>query len=120
MEFLIDADPPGRSATILRRHGHEATDVRDIGLGSADDRTVAGHARTKHLCLLTGDCGFADVRTYPPRDYSGIIVLRVPRNATADTILDLIEMLLREAELLARLPGRLAIVEPGRVRVRGG
>ena len=120
MEFLIDADLSRRSATILRRHGHEATDVRDIGLGGADDRTVADHARSKHLCLITGDSGFADVRTYPPKDYSGIIVLRVPRNATAYTILDLIEMLLGRSELLARIPGRLAIVEPGGVRLREG
>jgi predicted nuclease of predicted toxin-antitoxin system len=32
MRFLIDADLPRSVAEVIRRHGHEAIDVRDIGL----------------------------------------------------------------------------------------
>ena len=38
--------------------------------------------------------------------------------ATADRILRLLESLLRQADLVGRLPGRLAIVEWGAVRLR--
>ena len=52
--------------------GHEAVDVRDIGLGAADDSVIASHARKNGLCLVTRDKDFGDIRNYPPADYSGI------------------------------------------------
>lgn len=118
MHFLIDADLPRASSEAVARHGHEATDVRDMGLGSAPDRDVAAYARANALCLLTGDLGFADIRNYPPDRYAGIVVLRLPKDATAKHILNLIEAMLCRPRLVERLSGRLAIVEPGRVRLR--
>jgi hypothetical protein len=70
------------------------------------------------MCLLTGDFGFADIRNYPPGRFGGLVVLEIPKNATADMILRLLESLLRQADLVERLPGRLAIVEWGAVRLR--
>jgi len=46
------------------------------------------------------------------------VVLEIPKNATADRILRLLESLLRQADIVERLPGRLAIVEWGNVRIR--
>jgi predicted nuclease of predicted toxin-antitoxin system len=118
MRFLFDADLPRRCAPLAQSRGHEALDVRDVGLASADDSQVAAYAKANRLCLITGDFGFADVRNYPPQQYSGLVVLCLPRNATADTILDLLDSLLAQGEVLRRLPGRLAIVEWGNVRLR--
>jgi predicted nuclease of predicted toxin-antitoxin system len=116
--FLVDADLPRSTKDLLQRYGHEATDVREIGLGTAKDFEIAAHAQGQRVCLLTGDFDFADVRNYPPEDYAGIVVLELPRNATASFILRLIEDFLQQNEVLAKLQGRLAIVEPGRVRLR--
>jgi hypothetical protein len=33
MRFLVDASLPRSAAPMLRRLGHEAVDVRDIGMG---------------------------------------------------------------------------------------
>lgn len=118
MRFLVDADLPRRTADVIRNKGHEAIDVRDVGLGSAPDPDIAAHARREGLCLLTGDLGFADVRNYPPEGYAGIAVLRLPRDATADVIAAIVEELLANSRVLERLPGRLAIVSPGSVRLR--
>jgi predicted nuclease of predicted toxin-antitoxin system len=41
MRFLIDADLPRSTAALLKQYDHEATDVRDIGLGGARDKKVA-------------------------------------------------------------------------------
>ncbi len=41
MHFLIDADLPRSTKDLLQRYGHDVTDVRDIGLGSADDPDIA-------------------------------------------------------------------------------
>jgi len=118
MRFLIDADLPRRTSELLKAYGHEALDVRDVGLGDAGDQEVAEYARLHGLCLLTGDFGFADIRNYPPDRFGGLVVLEIPKNATADMILRLLESLLRQADIVKRLPGRLAIVEWGNVRIR--
>jgi predicted nuclease of predicted toxin-antitoxin system len=120
MRFLIDADLPCRTAGLLNGYGHEPVDVRDVGLGGASDEEVAEYARSRQMCLLTGDFGFADIRNYPPDRFAGLVVLKVPRNATADRILKLLDSLLRQADLVERLPGRLAVVAWGNVRIRPG
>lgn len=75
MRFLIDADLPRSACDVVRRHGHEAVDVRDV-------------------------------------------VLNLPRNAAAAYINRLVDGFLQQETLLAQLPGKLAIVEAGRVRLR--
>lgn len=118
MHFLIDADLPRSTKELLHRYGHEAADVRDMGLGNASDRQIANFAQEHSLCLLTGDYDFSDIRAYPPSQYSGLVILKVPPNATAAVILSLLEGFLKQAQLAARLKGKLAIIEPGRVRIR--
>jgi predicted nuclease of predicted toxin-antitoxin system len=118
MQFLIDADLPRPTADLVRSFGHEATDVRDIGLGGAPDNRVAAHAQSQGLCLLTGDFDFADIRDYPPDEYPGLVVFVFPDDANRDIILNLIKAFFAEQTVLEKLPGRLAIAEPGRVRLR--
>ena len=118
LRFLIDADLPRSAKTLLEKFGHEAIDVRDISLRSAKDAVIARYAQDHQACLLTGDFGFADIRNYPPETYYGIVVLGLPRDATAAFILHLIEEILGQSEVLARLPRKLAIVEAGRIRLR--
>ncbi len=118
MQFLIDADLPRPTADLVREMGHDATDVRDIGLGAAPDGRIAAYAQSHGLCLLTGDFDFADIRHYPPEDYSGLVVFVLPDDANRDTILRLVRVFFMEKSVLERLPGRLAIAEPGRVRLR--
>ncbi len=78
MHFLIDASLPRSAARMVRHLGHDATDVRDIGMGSATDDLIAAHARSHQLTPVTRDFDFADIRNYPPADYSGIVVLQLP------------------------------------------
>ncbi len=103
---------------VIHRHGHEALDIRDTDLRGAADPAIAAYAQAERRCLISGDFGFADIRNYPPANYAGIVVLELPRHANATFILALVERLLQQRDVLERLPGRLAIVEPGRVRLR--
>ena len=118
MRFLIDADLPRSVKPLLEKHGHEAIDARYVGLGTAKDPAIARYAQDHCACLLTGDFGFADIRNYPPAAYNGIAVLELPRDASAAFILGLVEPFARQPEILARLCGRLAIIEAGRSRLR--
>lgn len=118
MRFLIDADLPRSTKDLLERYQHEGIDVRDIGLGTADDSEIARHAKEKGLSLLTGDFDFSDTRAYPPIQYCGIVVLTIPPDSTARAILSLIESFLKQEEIVAKISGSLVIVEWGRVRIR--
>jgi len=118
MRFLIDADLPRSTQDLLRRYGHEGIDCRDVGLGSASDARIARYAQDESLCVLTGDADFSDIRAYPPDHYHGLVILHVPPNATAAFILLLLEEFLRQQQVVGNVVGKLAIVEPGRVRLR--
>src|ERR1035437_1016427 len=118
MRFLVDADLPRQTAALIRASGHEAIDVRDVGMGQAPDEEIASYARDGKFCILTGDFGFADIRNYPPADYFGIAVLEIPRIAVSETIMRMLRRFLSLAEVLAVLHGRLAIVTVSSVRLR--
>ena len=118
MHLLIDASMPRSSGPLVRSRGHLATDVRDIGLGSAPDQDIAAFAQAQQLAILSRDFDFADVRNYPPDQYAGIVVIDLPSSATAPTVLHLVDAFLQHTQVLHDLPGRLAIVEPGRTRLR--
>ena len=118
MRFLVDGDLPRSINNLFRRYRHEVVDVRDIGLGGAKDRQIAEHARKNGLCLVTADFDFSNIHNYPPKEYAGLVVLKLPRNATGSFILNLMEGFLQQDDLVVQMPGKLAIVEPGRVRIR--
>jgi predicted nuclease of predicted toxin-antitoxin system len=118
MQFLVDEDLPRSTHAMLQKYDHSSKDVRDIGLRGAKDYQVAAYARSKGLCLLTGDLDFSNVQNYPPGEYAGIVVLRLPGTATASFILSLLESFLQQKDLVTKMPGKMAIVELGRVRIR--
>ncbi len=118
LHFLVDASLPRAIADVLRAAGHQATDVRDVGLGAADDGTIAEHARQAGMCLISRDGGFGDIRAYPPRDYSGIVIVDAPYRAGRQLLVDLVERLVRIPGLAEELPGRLAVADLVRVRIR--
>ncbi len=103
---------------MLQKYQHEGIDARDIGFRGADDSQIAAIAKEGGLCLLTGDFDFADIRNYPPKQYPGIVVFYIPSNVNVTYILSLLESFLQQEQILEQLPGKLAIVEPGRVRIR--
>ena len=118
MRFLVDANLPISTAARINACGHEDVDVRSVNMGAADDSVIAHHARQNGFCLLTRDKDFGDIRNYPPADYAGIVILDLPDETVASDVLKILELFLSRKEWLDRLQGRLAIVQPGRVRFR--
>ena len=118
MRFLVDASLPRSAAPRLQRLGHDAVDVRDLGMRSAPDDLIAAHAQRNQQALVTRDFDFADTRNYPPADYAGIVVLQLPDDATAAQVVTLLETFVRRHDWLERVSGRLAILEVWRIRFR--
>ncbi|MBP7049571.1 MAG: hypothetical protein KBE65_01005 [Phycisphaerae bacterium] len=70
----------------------------------------------RNRALITLDTDFADIRTYPPAEYPGLLVLRLVKQSTPE-VLRVIRRLL-EVLKTADCRGQLWIVEPERIRVR--
>lgn len=120
MRWLVDAAMPRPTAEILRGFGHDVEDVRDVGLADADDSIIAHQAIERQRCLLTRDLDFADPIRYPPEQFQGIVVVRLPESVTRQFVLSVVARFAAENEILALLPGRLCILEVDRIRLRPG
>ena len=116
MRFKIDENLPAEVAELLREEGHEANTVLEQGLGGRGDPDIASACQREHLVLITLDTDFSDIRSYPPENFAGLIVLRL-RQQDKTHVLELISRLIPmfSAEPLT---GRLWIVEEERVRIR--
>lgn len=118
MRFKIDENLPLEVADILSHSGYEAVTASQQGLSRRSDAALMDVCTREKRALVTLDMDFSDIRTYPPEEFQGIIVLR----ATDHSKWSLIELVQQTVALLEResLVGRLWIVEPGRIRIRGG
>ena len=117
MRFKVDENLPTEAAEALRAAGHDAPTVLDQGAGGMPDFDLAALVKREERALLTFDQGFGDIRSHPPREYSGLVVLRLKRQDKAH----LLSVLPRLIEALASQPllGRVWIVEESRIRIRG-
>jgi predicted nuclease of predicted toxin-antitoxin system len=118
MRFLVDANLPRSTVALLVRLGYTAEHVRDLGLWDAPDAKLAARARATGACLITRDLDFADIRAYPPAEYPGLIVLRLPDDAVVDTILKTLARFLGQQRMVDGIPARLVILEVDRARFR--
>jgi len=117
MRFLLDADMSRSSAAVLRNLGHDVSDVRDIGLGSASDDEIFERAQAEQRIIVTADLDFADVRVYPPGTHAGIIVFRLPDHFKTAEINRVLEMAVPQLEQ-ADVNRTLVIIEAGTIRIR--
>jgi predicted nuclease of predicted toxin-antitoxin system len=118
MRFFLDANMPRLAVGALTRLGHQVEFARDIGMANDSDEAISEHARTTESALVTRDLDFADVRNYPPERYFGVVVIRLPDDATAADIASVLERFATNDNFTARLPGKLAVLEQSRVRFR--
>ncbi len=118
MRFKIDENLPPEVADLLRQHGHDALTVWDQGLRGKPDSELAGVLRLERRSFVTLDLGFADIRSYPPNEYSGLIVLRLSKQDRTHVLRTLPHVV----SLFASEPveGRLWIVDEESVRIRAG
>lgn len=116
MKFKTDENLPEEAAELLRSAGYDASTILEQSMGGELDPEVASVCRREQRILVTLDLGFADIRTYPPEEYHGLIVLRLRQQDKAHVV-GVIEQLLPMLET-EQLANRLWIVEEDRIRIR--
>lgn len=120
MKFFIDEDLPESLLDTFQNFGYEAVHVRGVELRGKKDKEIASYAQKEGLVIVTGDYDFSDVRNYPPSSFAGIVVIQLPRDATASVIRKQFNWLLNEIKDIQRITQKLVILEPGRIRIRNG
>lgn len=116
MRFKLDENLPVDLAEVFREAGHDAVTVLDQHLVGARDSDLASVCRDEGRGIVTFDTDFADIRTYPPGAYPGLVVFRLESQAR-DHVLSTARRLLKVLSGAA-LDGQLWIVEESRIRVR--
>jgi predicted nuclease of predicted toxin-antitoxin system len=116
MRFKIDENLPGELVADLRQSGHEADTISDQGMSGAADAAILSRVQIEQRVFLTLDKGIADIREYPPQQYSGIILFRPPTAGRSET-LDFVRQHL-PALLQANLCGHLFVVSAAGIRTR--
>ena len=117
MKFKVDENLPLEIADLLKSANHDAVTVTDQGMTSADDDTVIDICLKEERVLVTLDLDFADILVYPPKQYAGIMVIRVgvqEKYHIIDTFRQAIPLIGQEA-----IKQRLWIIEERYVRIRG-
>jgi predicted nuclease of predicted toxin-antitoxin system len=117
MKFKLDENLPIDAALLFNKAGHDAATVRGQQLAGSPDEVIMARCVAEGRAIVTLDLDFADIRTYPPTEYAGVMVVR---SRTQDKI-SVLAALTRCLPLLEReeLAGHLWIIEEERVRIRG-
>lgn len=95
MRFLVDAQLPPALVAWLRRRGHEADHVRDLGLDRRPDSEIAAKAAARSAVIVTKDADFAHLSSTKPG--CRVVWLRFG-NATSWGILQSLEPVFGEVE----------------------
>ncbi len=111
MKFKIDENLPIDIAALLNAAGHSAITVFDQDIGGSTDPKTVSVCVQEDRALVTLDLDFSDIRSYPPKNFPGIVVLR----AVNQFKWSLIELARQILPVLAAesLKGRLWIVDQG-------
>lgn len=117
MKFKVDENLPVEAANLLRKNAHDAVTVMEQHLKGSTDSNLSSICQQENRVLVTLDTDFADIRVYPPEDFSGLLVLHLKRQ-DKDYVLNVLTRLIKMFSN-EPLDKHLWIVEEGRVRIRG-
>ena len=117
VSLKVDENLPAEVTALFNEAGHDAMSINDQNMVGSADAHIASICKLERRAIVTLDLDFADIRSYPPEDYFGLIVLRLHYQDKVNVIKVL-------ASLLAKLEnepliGKLWIVTERSLRIRG-
>ena len=117
MRFLVDNALSFRLAVLLGEAGHDATHVRDYGLGAASDDEILERARLEERIIVSADTDFGTLLAQLQTNTPSFILLRWPglRDPNDQTRVILGNLPNTETDLKQ---GAVIVIEPLQVRVR--
>ncbi len=119
LRFLSDQCVPAEITDTLRRHGHHVTLLREVLPVRSPDPVVIAKAQELGAILLSLNGDFADIVSYPPARFLGIVGIQLHNHP--EIIPQLMERLLPFFDAHPQQEfyhGKLFVVEAHRVRIR--
>jgi hypothetical protein len=116
MLFKLDENLGERGRKQLCEAGHDVMTVREQRLNGQPDLHVIGVCTMEQRCPITLDTDFADTLTYPPENYAGIILLRLPRKPVLGDIDVSIGAVIEALSGGANIAGKLWVVRQKTIR----
>jgi predicted nuclease of predicted toxin-antitoxin system len=119
LRFFADQCVPGSILRAPHEEGHEILRLKDRIAVDSPDPVVLAKAQELDAILLSLNGDFADIVSYPPVDYKGIIALQVRNHPEAipQIMSRLIGFLSSHLDKQFFL-GKLLLIEPHRIRIR--
>ncbi len=119
LRFFADHCVPEEVVRALEDAGFEAFRLRQHLLTDASDRDVIFKAQELEAILISLNGDFADIVSYPPKKFHGIISLQVKNHP--EILPDLLRTLTEYLTLHDTMEfyvGKLFIIEASRIRIR--
>ncbi|MBZ5627969.1 MAG: DUF5615 family PIN-like protein [Acidobacteriia bacterium] len=119
LRFLADHCISNLIIQTLRDRRHEVVRLRDCLPVESPDAIVIAKARELDAMLLSLNGDFADIVTYPPENYKGIVALQMRNHP--EVLGQLLVRLTAYLELhptMEHYQGKLLVVEVDRIRIR--
>lgn len=103
----------------LREAKHEVWRLRDLLPVDSPDAIVIAKAQEINAILVSLNGDFADIVTYPPRRFKGIVALQLHNHAElAPHLMDRLVKYLNLQPEMEHYRGKLLVVEVDRTRIR--
>jgi predicted nuclease of predicted toxin-antitoxin system len=119
LQFLADHCVPNSVIQTLRDSNHDVLRLRDILPVESPDAIVIAKALDLGKILLTLNGDFADIVTYPPSKYKGIVALQVHNHPEIiPRLLARLNAYLSTQPSMEDYRGKLFVVEVNRIRIR--
>jgi predicted nuclease of predicted toxin-antitoxin system len=113
VKIKLDENVHADVREALARWGHDATTVHEEKLAGRPDSRIADAVKSEERCLVTFDLDFANPRSFPPKDFAGIVVLRLHAPTARLQVRRLVSFFSTQTEGLA---GKLWILDEVRAR----
>jgi predicted nuclease of predicted toxin-antitoxin system len=119
LQFLADHCVPNSVIQTLRDSNHDVLRLRELLPVGSSDAVVIAKALDLGKILLTLNGDFADIVTYPPSRYKGIVALQVHNHPEIiPRLLARLNAYLSAQPSMEDYRGKLFVVEVNRIRIR--
>lgn len=116
MKLKLDENIGSRGQNLLKAAGHDVSTIVEQNLTSAPDTEVISVCQQEARCLVTLDLDFSNPLNFQPSLYSGIAVLRLPKQPNYQDLKDAVQTLANALQS-NDIAGKLWIVQRGSVRI---
>ncbi len=119
LRFFADHCVPTSVIRMLRDAGHEVLVLREHIPPDSDDTAVMAKAQELDAVLVSLNGDFADITTYPPSRYKGIIALQIRNHPEVlPSLMRRLNAYLTTHLGMPSYEGQLFLVEAHRIRIR--